>query len=69
MTKTHNEQEGERVKERGGGRQSLKHVDGDVPVCMCNKDEDVGMKSKKTEADIVIVTFEGYVTMCMRRKV
>ena len=30
-TKTRKEQEDERVKGKGGGRQSLKHIDGDVP--------------------------------------
>ena len=33
----------------GGGRQSLKYTDGDVPMCMRNKDKDVGMKSKEIE--------------------
>ena len=37
-TKTHNEQEDERVKGKGGSRQSLKHIDGDVPMCMRNED-------------------------------
>ena len=38
-TKTHNEQNDERVKGRGGGRQSLKNIDGDVPMCVIkNKD-------------------------------
>ena len=32
-----------------GGRQSLKHIDGDVPMCMRNKDKDVALKSKKIE--------------------
>ena len=33
-SKTRNEQENEGVKGKGGGRQSLKHIDGDVPMCM-----------------------------------
>ena len=40
------EQENENVRRRGGRRQSLKHIDGDVPMCMRSKDKDVGMKSK-----------------------
>ena len=35
-TKTHNEQENERVKGTGGSRQGLKHID-DVPMCKRNK--------------------------------
>ena len=31
----------------GGGRQSLKHIHGDVPMCMRNEDKDVEMKSKE----------------------
>ena len=38
-----------RVRGRGGGRQSLKHIDGDVPMCMRDKDKDVEMKSKEIE--------------------
>ena len=48
-SKTCKEQEVERVRGRGGGRQSLKHIDGDVPMCMRNKDKDVEMKSKEIE--------------------
>ena len=43
------EQEDECVKGKGGGRQSLKHIDGDVPVCVRNKGNDDELKLKKTE--------------------
>ena len=45
---THNEQEDGRMKGKGWGKQSLKHI-GDVPVCMCNKNKDVEPKAKKIE--------------------
>ena len=40
--KTCKEQENKSVRGRGkgGSRQSLKHIDGDVPMCMRNKDKD-----------------------------
>ena len=42
----------ERMKGKGGGRQRLKHVDGDVPLCMRNKDEDENSKLIKIEKAI-----------------
>ena len=48
-TTTHKEQEVERVKGKGRSRQSLKHIDGDVPMCTRNKGKDDELKSKKTE--------------------
>ena len=33
----------------GGGRQSLKHIDGDVPMCMRNRGKYDEVKPKKTE--------------------
>ena len=42
-TTTHKDQEDEWVKG------SLKHIDGDVPVCMRNKDEEHGLESKQKE--------------------
>ena len=48
-TKTCKEKENESVRRKGGGRQSLKHIDGDVPMCMRNEDKDVRMKSKEIE--------------------
>ena len=48
-TTTHKEQEDGWVKGNGGGRQGLKHIDGDVPMCMRNKGKDVELKSQKTE--------------------
>ena len=60
--KTCKEQENESARGRGAGRQSLKHIDGDVPMCMRNKDKGFGMKSKKieknAEEDIVIVSLK-----------
>ena len=35
-----NDQEDGMIKGNGGGKQRLKHVDGDVPLCMRNKDEE-----------------------------
>ena len=40
-TTTHKEQEEEWVKGKGGGRQSLKHMDGDVSMCMRNKVKEI----------------------------
>ena len=59
------------MKGEGGGRQSLKHIDGDVPKCMRNKGEDDEMKSKKTEnarggGRQRFRHFDGDVPMCMR---
>ena len=48
-TTTRKEQEDERVKGKGGSRQSLKHIDGDVPTCMRNIDEENELKSKENE--------------------
>ena len=48
-TTTHKDQEDEWVKGKGGGRQSLKHIDGDVPMCMRNRDEEHGLESKQKE--------------------
>ena len=45
--RTHKEQEHERVKGKGGSRQSLKHIDGNVPMCMYNRNKDVELESKK----------------------
>ena len=42
-------QEDERMKGKGGGRQRLKHVDGDVPLCMRSKDEGRESKPKQME--------------------
>ena len=39
QSRSRNEQENERVKGKGGSRQSLKHIDGDVPLCMRKKDK------------------------------
>ena len=47
--KTCKEQENESVRGTGGCRQSVKHMDGDVLLCMRNKDKDVGVKSKESE--------------------
>ena len=48
-TKACREQENESARGKGGSRQSLKHTDGDGPMCMRNKDKDVGMQSKEIE--------------------
>ena len=48
-TPTHKDQEDEWVKGKGEGRPSLKHIDGDVPMCMRNKDEEHGLESKQKE--------------------
>ena len=39
-TTSWNDQEDGMMKGKGGGRQRLKHFDGDVPLCMRNKDEE-----------------------------
>ena len=39
-TTSWNDQEDGMMKGKCGGRQRLKHVDGDVPLCMRNKDEE-----------------------------
>ena len=49
-SKTCNEQENGSVKGKGGFRQNLQHIDGDVPLCMRNKDNDVDLKTKKIES-------------------
>ena len=64
--KTCTEPENESVRETGGSTQGLRHIDGDVPMCMRNEDKDAGMNSKeiekereeKVEADIDIVTLK-----------
>ena len=44
-------QENERMKGKGGGRQSLKYVDGDVPLCMRrNDDENKSTKKEKSSS-------------------
>ena len=44
------DQEDELMKGNGGGRQRLKHVDGDVPLCVRNKDKEEKSKLiKKSE--------------------
>ena len=48
-SKTCNEQENGSVKEKGGSRQNLKHIDGDVPMCMRNQDKDVDLNTNKYE--------------------
>ena len=48
-TTKHKEQEDEWVKGKSGGKQSLKHIDGDVPMCTRNEGKDDELKSKKTE--------------------
>ena len=74
-TKTHNEQEDGRVKGKGGGRQSFKHIDGDFPMCMKNENKDVELKLKKIERTRGegggrqrYRHCEGDVSMCMRNK-
>ena len=70
-TKTHKEQEDEKVTGKGGSRQSLKHIDGDVPMWMYNKSKDVQLKSKKierTRGEGGGGHLEGDVPMCMRNK-
>ena len=70
------EQENVNVRRRGGGSQGLKHIDGDVPLCIRNNNKDAGMKSK----DIERARGEGGgrhhyrhvendVPLCMRKKV
>ena len=48
-TTTNKEQEDDWVMGKGGGRQSLKHIDGDVLMCMRNEGKDDELKSEKTE--------------------
>ena len=77
VSKARIEQENERVKGKGGGRQNLKHIDGDVPRCMCKNDKDVQLKSKKdlkerkekAEADIAIVILMVMYQYVLRMKV
>ena len=60
------------MRRRGGSRQSLNHIDGDFPMCMGNKDMDVGMKSKeieRTRGEGGCSHVEGDVPLCVRRKV
>ena len=45
--KTCPEQENESVRGRGGSRQGLKHIDGDVPWCMRRKAKENEVKSKE----------------------
>ena len=39
--KTCKEQENESVRRRCGSRQSVKHIDGDVPMCMRNESKEI----------------------------
>ena len=75
-TKTHNEQEDERVKGKGESRQSFKHIDGDIPMCMRGKDRYVELKPKKIERTSGAGGgrhryrhVESNVPTCMRRKI
>ena len=43
------DQEDERMKGKGGGRQRFQHVDGDVPLCMRHIDEECDSKLEKKE--------------------
>ena len=43
------DQEHERTKGRGGGKQRLKHVDGDVPLCMTKNDDECETEMKNKE--------------------
>ena len=69
------DQEDERTKGKGGGRQRLKHVDGDVPLCMQNNDEERESELKKIEkvkgkggGRQGFRYFNGDVPLCMRSK-
>ena len=50
---------GERSKSEGGGRQRLKHVDGDVPACMKRKPmKEEGIISSSSKSDEQVVSKE-----------
>ena len=56
--------------------QGLKHIDGDVPLCIRNKNKDAGMKSKEIDRTKRedggrhhYRHVEGDVPLCMRKKV
>ena len=46
-TETHKDQRDDKRKGNGGGRQKLKHVDGDFPCCMRLKSEDNEKSERK----------------------
>ena len=46
-TETHKDQKHDKETGNGGGRQKLKHVDGDFPWCMRRKSEDNEAKTRK----------------------
>ena len=46
---TRKDQEDERMKVKGGSRQSLKHIGGDVPLCTRKKEKDDELKSNESE--------------------
>ena len=48
-TETHKDQRDDKRKGNGGGRQKLKHVDGDFPCCMRRKSVDKEAKVRENE--------------------
>ena len=48
-TETHKDQRDDKRTGNGGGRQKLKHIDGDFPWCMRRKSEDNEAKVRENE--------------------